>query len=64
MKGFVIPIIQETILNRKSRINKARVNPMFRAYFRISEGSFSVTILIKMILSIPNTISKRERTNK
>ena len=63
-KGFVIPIIIPTILNKNKRTTNAKTIPIFRANLFFSAGSLSVTIDIKMILSIPKTISKSDNTTK
>ena len=46
------------------RINIAKNIPIFVAFFLFSSGNFPVTIDMKMILSIPNTISRKVNVNK
>ena len=46
------------------RINIAKNIPILVALLRCSTGSFPVAIEIKMMLSMPNTISKNVNVNK
>ena len=57
-------MIQPTILNKNNRTTNASSNPMLRANLFFSEGNLSVTIEIKIMLSIPSTISNKESTTR
>ena len=52
-------MMNETIPNRPILTIKAKLRPIFLAFFFSSSGNLSDIIDIKIILSIPKTISKK-----
>jgi hypothetical protein len=59
--GSVAPTIQERISRRPIRMNMARNSPSFRLLSRVSRGSLSTRIEMKIMLSIPKTSSSTVR---
>jgi hypothetical protein len=57
-KGFVKRIKKERVSKSNDLNNIANTNPMFLVSLCFSAGSLSVTMEIKIILSMPRTISR------
>jgi hypothetical protein len=58
------PTIQEILKSKITRIISAIIKPIARALPCLAFGSFPAIMEIKMILSIPNTISNTDKVSK
>jgi len=56
--GFVKRMIQVREKSNAILVSIAKARPMIRAFFLFSVGSFPARIEMKIMLSIPKTISK------
>ena len=63
-QGLVSFTIQDREANSIKRVMSAAANPSWRAFFCCASGSLAARMLIKTILSIPRTISRKVRVTR